>query len=31
MRASGLGTGRWLPSRARVKVSRSDHFRRQPG
>ena len=31
MRASVLGTGRRLPARARVKVSRSDHFRRQPG
>ena len=31
MRASVLGTGHWLPARARVKVSRSDHFRRQPG
>ena len=31
MRASVLGTGRWLPARARVKVGRSAHFRRQPG
>ena len=31
MRASVLATGRRLPARARVKVSRSDHFRRQPG
>ena len=31
MRASVLGTGRRLPARAGVKVSRSDHFRRQPG
>ena len=31
MRASVLGTGRWLPARARVKVSRSDHSRCQPG
>ena len=31
MRASVLGTGRRLPARARVKVGRSDHFRRQPG
>ena len=31
MRASVLGTCLRLPARARVKVSRSDHFRRQPG
>ena len=31
MRASVLGTGHWLPARARVKVGRSAHFRRQPG
>ena len=31
MRASVLGTGRRLPARARVKVSRSGDFRRQPG
>ena len=30
MRASVLGTGRRLPARARVKVGRSDQFRRQP-
>ena len=30
MRASVLATGRRLPACARVKVSRSDHFRRQP-
>ena len=30
MRASVLATGRRLPARARVKVSRSVHFRRQP-
>eukprot|EP01048_Picozoa_sp_COSAG05_P013195 COSAG05_NODE_1382_length_5019_cov_58.408740_7_plen_81_part_00 len=30
MRASVLGTGRQLPARAWVKVSRSDHFLRQP-
>ena len=31
MRASVLGTGHCLPARARVKVGRSAHFRRQPG
>ena len=30
MRASVLGTGRFLPARARVKVGRSAHFRGQP-
>ena len=30
MRASVLGTGHRLPARARVKVNRSAHFRRQP-
>ena len=31
MRASVLGTGHWLPARARVKVGRSAHSGRQPG
>ena len=31
MRASVFGTGHCLPARARVKVSRSDHFRCQAG
>ena len=30
MRASVFGTGHCLPARARVKVGRSAHFRRQP-
>ena len=31
MRASVLGTGHFVPARARVKVGRSAHFRRQSG